>query len=188
MTARDSMPHKILLIQSDSGDATAVREAMSGSGDGALALEWVGSCAAGLARLAREDDPDNLESGAIAAVLLDLFLTDSAGIETFERLFRAVPHIPILILCASGDEELAQAAIQRGAQDYLLKHRLDAYLLPKALHSMIDRAAIAEALFEEKERAQVTLNSIGDAVMSSDIAGNVTYLNAVAEAMTGWSR
>ncbi|KVW96941.1 EAL domain-containing protein [Thiobacillus denitrificans] len=43
-----------------------------------------------------------------------------------------------------------------------------------------------EALFEEKERAQVTLNSIGDAVLTTDILGKVTYLNRVAEAMTGW--
>ncbi len=48
--------------------------------------------------------------------------------------------------------------------------------------------AVEGALFEEKERAQVTLNSIGDAVLSTDIAGNVTYLNLVAEKMTGWSR
>ncbi len=45
-----------------------------------------------------------------------------------------------------------------------------------------------EALFEEKERAQVTLDSIGDAVLSTDLQGQVTYLNLVAEAMTGWSR
>ena len=44
------------------------------------------------------------------------------------------------------------------------------------------------ALFEEKERAQVTLNSIGDAVLTTDLQGKVTYLNLVAEAMTGWSR
>lgn len=43
-----------------------------------------------------------------------------------------------------------------------------------------------EALFAEKERAQVTLNSIGDAVLSTDAAGRVTYLNQVAEKMTGW--
>jgi PAS domain-containing protein len=52
---------------------------------------------------------------------------------------------------------------------------------------MIERAAYAEALFEEKERAQVTLNSIGDAVVSTDVSGQVTYLNAVAEDLTGWS-
>ena len=43
-------------------------------------------------------------------------------------------------------------------------------------------------LFGEKERAEVTLNSIGDAVMSTDVGGCVTYLNIVAERMTGWSR
>src|SRR5207253_3527393 len=43
-------------------------------------------------------------------------------------------------------------------------------------------------LFLESQRAQVTLNSIGDAVISTDVAGNVTYLNAVAESMTGWPR
>ena len=48
--------------------------------------------------------------------------------------------------------------------------------------------ASAEALFEEKERAQVTLNSIGDAVISIDFRGRVSFLNAVAEKMTGWSQ
>jgi PAS domain S-box-containing protein len=48
--------------------------------------------------------------------------------------------------------------------------------------------AAEEALFEEKERAQVTLNSIGDAVLTTDLLGSVSYLNLVAEAMTGWTR
>ena len=47
--------------------------------------------------------------------------------------------------------------------------------------------ASEEALYEEKERAEVTLNSIGDAVLTTDIAGNVRYMNQVAEMMTGWS-
>jgi diguanylate cyclase (GGDEF)-like protein/PAS domain S-box-containing protein len=50
------------------------------------------------------------------------------------------------------------------------------------------RAEDAEALFEEKERAHVTLNSIGDAVVSTNFWGRVTYLNIVAERMTGWSQ
>ncbi len=182
------MSRKILLIQSDSADANTVRDALINSREPAFQVEWLELCTAGLKRLAREDAAEHRESDAIAAVLLDLYLPDSEGIQTFDRVFRAAPHIPILILCAPAHEDIAKSAVQRGAQDYLLKHRLDAYLLPKTLQSMIDRAAIAEALFEEKERAQVTLNSIGDAVMSCDLMGNVTYLNAVAEEMTGWSR
>jgi diguanylate cyclase (GGDEF)-like protein/PAS domain S-box-containing protein len=50
------------------------------------------------------------------------------------------------------------------------------------------RKAAEAALFAEQERARVTLNSIGDAVLTTDMAGNITYLNAVAEKMTGWSR
>lgn len=46
--------------------------------------------------------------------------------------------------------------------------------------------ASEEALYEEKERAQVTLNSIGDAVLTTDIAGKIRYMNQVAEMMTGW--
>jgi PAS domain S-box-containing protein len=48
--------------------------------------------------------------------------------------------------------------------------------------------AAEEALYEENECAQVTLNSIGDAVLTTDLLGNVSYLNLVAESMTGWSR
>ena len=48
-------------------------------------------------------------------------------------------------------------------------------------------SATNKALFAEKERAQVTLNSIGDAVVCTDISGNLTFFNAVAEDLAGWS-
>ena len=53
--------------------------------------------------------------------------------------------------------------------------------------NMDRRDAMDDALFAEKERAQVTLNCIGDAVACTDIGGNITFLNLVAEKMTGWS-
>jgi diguanylate cyclase (GGDEF)-like protein/PAS domain S-box-containing protein len=151
--------------------------ALNNSNDVSLKVEWVRRCSEGLEKLE-----------GIAAILVDLYLPDSRGIETFDRLFLAAPHIPILVLTNPQDEETAKLAVQRGAQDYLFKARLDAYLLPKALASMIERAANTEALFVEKERAQVTLNSIGDAVVSTDLSGHVTYLNVIAEALTGWSQ
>jgi len=181
------MTRNILLVQHDPSDAKAIREALINSNDGQFQLEWVRRYSEGLERLASEGNQVKQRTDGVAAILVDLFLPDSQGIETFDRLFRVAPHIPILVLSSPQDEDVAKVAVKRGAQDYLLKGRFDSYTLPKALRSMVERAAIADALFDEKERAQVTLNSIGDAVMSSDIGGQVTYLNPVAERMTGWS-
>src|SRR5580704_11260054 len=66
--------------------------------------------------------------------------------------------------------------------------RADARGLLRALRYAVERKNMQEALFDEKERAQVTLNSIGDAVICTDVLGNITFLNPVAERMTGWSQ
>ena len=169
----------VLLVSDDAVDVELIRKALAEPTGNPFRLEWVGRLSDGVDRLRKE---------GIDAVLLDLFLPDSQGIETFEALFEAAPLVPILLLVGRGNEEIAWKATRLGAQDHLLRDHLDAYWLPRILRSVIERNAGEEALFAERERAQVTLNSIGDAVLSTDIAGHVTYLNAVAEDMTGWSR
>jgi diguanylate cyclase (GGDEF)-like protein/PAS domain S-box-containing protein len=176
------MSRKVLLVLSDAAEAKAVRRSLADSRDGPFKIEWVSRCADASSRLGNQAGEE------IAAVVVDLSLPDSDGIETFDQLLRASPHTPILVLSHLRDEDVARLAVQHGAQDYLLQERLDGYSLSKALSNMLERSAYAEALFLERERAQVTLNSIGDAVISTDVAGNVSYLNAVAESMTGWSR
>jgi diguanylate cyclase (GGDEF)-like protein/PAS domain S-box-containing protein len=182
------MSQDVLLIQDDPVYAGGVREALISSSDRPFHVEWVRRCAEGLEQLAHGAEQEKDSTHGIAAVVVDLFLPDCQGIETFDRLYRAAPQIPVLILSASQDEEIAKLAVQRGAYDYLLKGRFDSYMLPKTLNNMLGRVATSEVLFGEEERAQVTLNSIGDAVISTDVSGHVTYLNVVAESMTGWSR
>src|SRR6202140_2444836 len=176
------LSRNVLLVLSDAAEATAVRRSLVNSRDGPFKVEWVSRCGDAIERLRSQ------RGEVIAAVVVDLFLSDSQGIETLDQLLRVSPHVPILVLSRSRNEDIARLAVQHGAQDYLLQERLDGYSLPKALTSMLERSAYAETLVLEKERAQVTLNSIGDAFSSTDLAGNVTYLNAVAESMTGWSR
>ena len=182
------MINRILLIQKDQAAARAIQESLASSRDALFRVEWIQQCSEGVERLTQY--ASQLKAGVrdLDAVLLDLFLSDAHGIETFDRLYALAPYVPILVLVAPQDEAIAKMAVEHGAQDYLLKDRLDAYMLPKVLRSMIERAANTEALFDEKERAQVTLNSIGDAVMSTDFNGSVTFLNLVAERLTGWSR
>jgi diguanylate cyclase (GGDEF)-like protein/PAS domain S-box-containing protein len=175
------MPQIVLLVHDDAAKAQIIRNTLLNSLDGRFIVEWVKRCGDGVRRLRKRS------AERITAVLVNLYLPDSAGIETFDTLFLASPETPILVLSSLTREDSARLAVQRGAQDYLLDDDFDGYLLPKALRNMIERASNIEALFREKERAQVTLNSIGDAVVSTDIAGNVTFLNPIARAMTGWS-
>src|ERR1700674_873985 len=173
------LPPKILLIENDPAAAEKIRAALAAAGSGSFDVEWVRQLSEGIERLSKR---------GIAAVLLALSLPDSQGIETFNKLFAAAPDVPILIFGGNGNEALAKQAVGRGAQDYLLPGHLDSYSLPRGLRNPIECKADGDALYVEKERALVTLNSIGDAVLCTDISGNITYLNLVAETMTGWRR
>ncbi len=169
----------LLLIDNDPSHADVFREALYYATDGPFAGEWVRTLAAGIKRLRKK---------GIWAVFVNLTLPDSRGLQTFFMLTLAAPDVPALVLGGVQDEQIALEALRQGAKDYLLEGHIDSYSLIRAIRNMAERKAAEETLFTEKERAQVTLNSIGDAVLSTDIAGKVTYLNAVAEKMTGWNR
>jgi len=168
----------LLLIEDDPGDTTLVRLALRHTRFGSFQIERAATLTAGIERLSK---------GGIGAVITDLSLPDSDGMETIDRLLAAASRVPILVLSGSDDQEIASQSLQHGAQDYFAKDKLDGDSLSRALRNMIDRKMAEDALFIEKERAQVTLNSIGDAVLCTDSSGNVTYLNRVAEKLTGWS-
>ena len=130
----------------------------------------------------------HLAGHAVDIILLDLGLPDAQGLETVRRIRAAAPRVPLVVFTVSDDESLAARALQVGAQDYLIKGQIDTRGLLRAMRHAVERKSMEEALFVEKELAEVTLNSIGDAVACTDIAGNITFLNLVAETMTGWPR
>jgi diguanylate cyclase (GGDEF)-like protein/PAS domain S-box-containing protein len=130
----------------------------------------------------------HLAQGATDIILLDLGLPDTQGLESIRRARAVAPHVPLVVLTSLDDESMAAQALQAGVQDYLIKGQIDARGLLRALRYAVERKSMQEELFQEKELAQVTLNSIGDAVICTDISGNITFLNLVAVRMTGWSR
>ena len=171
------MDHDILLIDDDPCHAKAFEGALSAASDGLSHFEWVRNLSSGLERLAHK---------GVWAIFLNLFLPDSRGLHTLDKLLSVTSTAPIVVLGGVDDEDICKAAMLHGAQDYLLEGHVDSYSFARAIRNIIEREITRQELFIEKERAQVTLNSIGDAVLSTDMSGNVTYLNAVAEHMTGW--
>jgi diguanylate cyclase (GGDEF)-like protein/PAS domain S-box-containing protein len=170
--------HNFLLIDDDPCHAKALEAALIATNDGPSECEWVRTLSSGLERVAHKE---------VWAIFLNLFLPDSRGVDTFDRL-RLLTTAPIVVLGRVDDGDICKTAMLYGAQDYLLEGQghVDSYSFARAIRNITEREVARRELFTEKERAQVTLNSIGDAVLSTDISGNVTYLNVVAEAMTGW--
>ncbi|TFW08128.1 EAL domain-containing protein [Oxalobacteraceae bacterium OM1] len=173
------MSNTVLIITGGAEDAQVIGNTLETAEDGPFATEWVRSLSDGITRV---------KQGEIDIILVDLFLPDSQGIATFDVLFKEASPIPIVTLSPAEDDELAVEAVQRGAQGFLTKGYFRTSLVPQALRNVVHRKRVEDALFAERERARVTLESIGDGVLSTDVAGNVTYLNKEAERLTGWVR
>ena len=169
----------LLLIEGEAHGPQSV-EALLAAAPDVLAAECVSTVEAGLRRLAVQP---------VTAVLLDLSLPevrDDMGV--IDRIRRASPGIAIMLLARASDQALARRAVESGATDYVVTNELDTRSLFQLIAMMFERRGVEEQKFVERERAEITLNSIGDAVLTTDTLGNVTYLNAEAEALTGWTR
>ena len=175
---RTKPPTRLLLIEDNPGDARLLREMLNEQSSFNTELTHVQRMSEAEAHLAER---------AVDIILLDLGLSDAQGLGAVRRVHAAAPRVAVVVLTVFDDEALAALALQEGAQDYLIKGQIETRGLLRAMRYAIERKIMEEALFAEKERAQVTLDSIGDAVVCTDIAGNITFLNLVAESVTGWS-
>ncbi|BBB61478.1 hypothetical protein UNDKW_3205 [Undibacterium sp. KW1] len=172
------MAKRILIVTNIVTDALALQDALRKAHDGPYETQFASSLSNAL---------EQIQQKRVDAILADLSLPDSEGIATFEALFAVASKIPILTLC-DVDDSLAVEAVGLGAQGYLTKGHFSSYLVPQSLRNIIQRKAVEEAAYLEKARAEITLNSISDAVIGTDMAGNVDYLNVAAEHMTLWKR
>ncbi|MES2128737.1 MAG: EAL domain-containing protein [Pseudomonadota bacterium] len=142
-------------------------------------VDWERSLGAGLAWL---------HTGEADVILADLALPDSGGMDTFEALSQAGAPAPILILTENDSDAQAALAIQRGAEGNFSKAQFANSLLPHMLRNILQRRAAEQSLFIHNERAELTLNAISDAVIATDLAGRIDYMNAAAEVMTLYPR
>ena len=130
-------PIRLLLVEDNPGDARLVHEHLADvEGGRSLILEDAPSLAVAVAKVQAGLHPD--------IVLLDLSLPDSFGLDTLARWQTEAPTLPVIVLTGSDDEALAVAAVREGAQDYLVKGRIDGALLLQAVRYAIERKLVQE--------------------------------------------
>jgi diguanylate cyclase (GGDEF)-like protein len=122
--------HRVLLIEDNPGDARLIQEMIADDPDAPFAVHVADRLASGLERLTGEET---------SLVILDLSLPDSFGLDTFAKVYAHSPAVPIIVLTGNDDDALALSAVKHGAQDYLVKSRLDRELLVRSMRYSIER-------------------------------------------------
>lgn len=123
---------RLLLVENDDGDALQVREMLANGLPGAL----VGQVPSLADALRRAPDAE--------CVLLDVGLPDVQGVRAIEQLTKAAPHAAVVVLTAADSERLGVAAVMAGAQDYLVKGRVDHEVLVRSVRYAIERQRAAQ--------------------------------------------
>ena len=174
-------PRTILIVDDNQGLISLIQRCLARDGfhtavayNGQEALNWLSHHRADL-------------------LLLDLQLPDMTGEDLINHLDHRAITLPFIVVTGQGDERLAVKMMKRGARDYFIKDSNLIELLPSIVTQTFEqiqqekRLALAEeALRAERERMSITLASIVEGVLTTDTQGRITYMNTMAEELTGW--
>jgi len=137
---------KILLVEDSESDAALLRENIRLSNVDDLRLDYAHSL---------QEAIDHFRSNHIDAMLLDLTLPDSSGLETIRRVRQAGTDMPIVVLTGVDDENTGVEAVRLGAQDYLVKGRVDGRLIARAIRYAIERKRMEAELRKARDELEI---------------------------------
>jgi len=123
-------PLRVLLVEDNPGDARLVHEMLSESPWPRFAIMQTQHLEAAL---------DMLRSEPFDAVLLDLLLDDSPRLGTLMEIYEMAPRVPVVVLSGMDDKAVGLWVLKEGAQDYLVKGKVDAATLVHAICEAIER-------------------------------------------------
>ncbi len=143
----------VLLVEDNEDDAFLFQRTLSKVGTGEFETKRVELLKEALAAIDEQD---------FKVALVDLSLPDSHGLNTFLRIHEKAPDLPVVVLTGNADEKVAAEALQKGAQDYLIKGQVVGRGLVRAVHYAIERhksraleLSNAELMTEVRERTRV---------------------------------
>jgi PAS domain S-box-containing protein len=159
---------RVLFVEDNPADIDLIADMLSETGPVSFRLDSASRLSMALRRL---------EEGDIDLVLLDLGLPDSSGLQTFHKLRKARPDIPIVVLTGNTDLETALAAVREGAQDYLVKGEVNRSLLVRAARYAIERQRGEEALRESERKLRTLFEILPVGISILDAERKIVYGN-----------
>jgi CheY-like chemotaxis protein len=137
---------KILLIDDSEDDRFLYKRCLQKSVGTSYAVSETASGEDGLARIEKEP---------FACVLLDYSLPGRNGVEILKRIRAKHPFVPVVILTGLGNEKVAVAAMQEGAQNYISKSTIDPQTLAHVIQVAIRHCGMQSRIFEQRETLEL---------------------------------
>jgi signal transduction histidine kinase/DNA-binding response OmpR family regulator len=163
---------KLLLVEDNPGDADLARERLSDIPDYAFEINTV-------TRLA--DAIDVLRDDPVDAVILDLNLPDSHGLDTLRRLRKVRREMAIIVLSGAADDALRQQAMDAGAQEFLSKSEPTSRLVARSFLYAVERHRVEE----QRKQIERIVAANPDAVIVVDHERIVRFANSAALSLFG---
>ena len=130
-----------------------------------------------------------LTANRFRLILLDLFLTDSEGLQTFESVYPLSAAAPVIVLTGLIDENITAETLKKGAQDYLVKGHYDQNLLEKTVRYAIERKRNQQLLKQSEEEYKLLFENNPVPMWAYDIkTQRILMVNASATLYYGISR
>lgn len=144
---------RVLLVDDDEEDALIARELLSEAEHVRFAVTWARDAGQALALLAHEP---------FDACLLDLRLGAESGLDVLAEARKSGARLPIVVLTGASDHDVDMRAMEAGADDYLVKGKLDATLLERTLRYAIAHAQAQAKLEERAAELELTNRALED--------------------------
>ncbi len=168
----------LLLIEDNPYDVDLLRMLLQKASGVRFQLDVAKNLEEGLARLAK---------GGMDLVLLDLTLPESSGLDTFNAVKAQSRDVPVIVLSGLDDETLALNAVHAGAQDYLVKGRVDTQLITRAVVYAIERTQARQALLKAQERYKAIFENSVAGIFQTSPEGTYLDVNPALTRIYGYS-
>jgi PAS domain S-box-containing protein len=167
----------VLLIENNQLDVQVIQEMLAQEKSIQFKLECVDRLSRGLKRL---------KKGGIDVVLLDLCLPENKGLNMFSRVHTQAPQVAIVVQTTLADESTAVKALQKGAQDYLIKGSVNSDLLVRSFRYSIERKHTENALRESEKKFRKISENILEWIWEIDTNGKYTYSSSIVKKIVGY--
>jgi PAS domain S-box-containing protein len=177
MTSDNSL--KILLVEDSASDAVLLQENILSSGAKDISISVVQSL---------NEAKEHLKNNHPDAVLLDLTLPDSSGLNTVREARRISPDLPIVVLTGVEDENTGVEAVRTGVQDYLVKGQTDGRTITRVIRYSIERKKAEDAMLVSELRYRRLFEASRDGILILDAdSGQIVDVNPFVKDILGYS-